>query len=111
MRNLVRTFVTSAACVIVLTVATALTAMADVDQPSQNPTTGQHGSNAGNSCGSPQASVFPGNAASAPGSPFNSSGQAGNVYAGNLGTASTLHANSTAAVSQYDVACLALTTH
>ncbi len=109
MGNLVRTFVTSAACVIVLTVATALTAFADV--PSQNPTTGQHGSNAGNSCGTTQASIFPGNAANAGGSPFNSSGQAGNVYAGNLGTASTLHANSTAAVSQYDVACLALTTH
>jgi hypothetical protein len=27
------------------------------------------------------------------------------VYAGNPGTPSTLHANSTAAVAQYDVAC------
>lgn len=27
------------------------------------------------------------------------------MYAGNPGTPSTLHANSTAAVSQYDVAC------
>ena len=107
MRKLVRTLVTSFACVVVVTVATGVTAMADI----QNPTTGQHGSNAGNSCGTPQASQLPGSAANAPGSPFNPNGRAGKVYAGNPGTASTQHANSTAAVSQYDVACLALTTH
>ena len=32
-------------------------------------------------------------------------------YAGSDGTASLLHANSTHAVSQYDVACLQVTTH
>ena len=51
-------------------------------KPAQNPTTGQHGSNHGFSCT-----------------------QAGTVYAGNPDTASVAHANSTAAVSQYDVAC------
>jgi hypothetical protein len=46
-----------------------------------------------------------GAAASTTGSPFNPNGQAGNVYAGNTGTASAAHANSPNAVSQYDVAC------
>ncbi len=36
---------------------------------------------------------------------------AGSVYAGSDGTASLQNSNSTAAVSQYDVACLQLTTH
>ena len=44
-------------------------------------------------------------AANASGSPFNPNGQAGTVYAGNPGKASQLHANSTAAVAQYDLAC------
>jgi hypothetical protein len=52
--------------------------------------------------------VTPGNSANSPGSPFNPTGQAGNVYAGNPGTASLAHANSTAAVSQYDSACVHL---
>jgi len=57
-------------------------------------------------CGtSRQLSEFPGNAINAKGLPFNPSRQAGTVYAGNPGTPSTLHANRTAAVSQYDVAC------
>jgi hypothetical protein len=37
-------------------------------------------------------------------SPFNPTGQAGNVYAGNPGTASPAHSNSAATVSQYDTA-------
>ena len=106
MRKLLRTLVTSAACVIVLIFATGVTALADIDAPTVNPTTGQHGSNLGNSCGTaPNLMEFPGNAINAKGSPFNPNGQAGTVYAGNPGTSSTLHANSTAAVSQYDVAC------
>lgn len=54
-------------------------------------------------CGSPTAMDFPGNAASSPGSPFNTvSGKAGN----NLGPFQTDgHSNSTKSVSQYDVAC------
>jgi hypothetical protein len=47
----------------------------------------------------------PGNAVSAPGSPFDPTGNAGLNYAGNPGTASSMHSNSTHAVSQYDVAC------
>jgi hypothetical protein len=75
-------------------------------KPAQNPTTGQHGSNHGFSCTNSGAGInTPGNAIAAPGSPFNPSGQAGNVYAGNPGTASAVNANSTAAVAQYDVAC------
>jgi len=105
MPRTIRSLVMAAACGVVLTLGSALPTMAIV-----NPTTGQHGSNAGNSC-TPGVTAFPGSAATAPGSPFNSSGQAGNVYAGNLGTASKQHANSTAAVSQYDVACFALTSH
>lgn len=52
--------------------------------------------------------MTPGSSATAPGSPFNASGQAGVVYAGNPGTASLVNANSTVAVSQYDVACVQL---
>ena len=47
----------------------------------------------------------PGGAGAALGSPFNSSGTATTVYAGNPGTASLANSNSTAAVAQYDVAC------
>jgi hypothetical protein len=75
-------------------------------KPAQNPTTGQHGSNHGFSCTTSGAGInTPGNAINAPGAPFDPSGQAGNVYAGNPNTASAANANSTAAVSQYDVAC------
>jgi hypothetical protein len=107
MRKVFRNFTATAFCVVALTLATGATALAD---GTITPATGQHGSNIGNSCGTAQASVFPGNAANASGSPFNSAGQAGNVYAGNTGT-SSLNANNTATVSQYDVACLSLTTH
>jgi hypothetical protein len=70
------------------------------------PTTGQPGAPA-NTCG-PSNPVTPGNAANSPGSPFNPTGQAGNVYAGNPNTASLAHSNSSAAVSQYDSACVHL---
>ena len=82
----------------------------------QTPTTGQRGTTAGFNCGTSTAPTEPGNAANAPGSAFNepapvgtgSGGVAGGVYAGNTGTASAAHANSTAAVAQYDTACRAL---
>lgn len=44
-------------------------------------------------------------------SPFNPNGQAGVVYAGNPGTASAAHSNSTHSVSQYDIACFQQTSH
>lgn len=61
------------------------------------PGTGQPGQ----SCQNLATSTTPGNAASAPGSAFNTSGVAGTVYAGNAPQNST-NPNS---VSQYDVAC------
>lgn len=64
----------------------------------------------GTTCGSPNASATPGNAANAQ-SPFNSSGQSGTVYAGNPGTASLANSNSPHAVSQYDIACFQAASH
>ena len=85
------------------------TAFARPQSTLQNPmgAPGQKGA-PNNTC--PGTSGTPGaaGAASNPGSPFNGSatpGQAGNVYAGNPGTASLANSNSGAAVAQYDVAC------
>ena len=73
----------------------------------QNPTTGQPGTTAGFNCATPTAPAEPGNAANSPGSVFNETGSgiSGMHYAGNDGTQSLAHAQSTAAVSQYDTAC------
>ncbi len=49
----------------------------------------------------------PGNAASAPGSAFNTSGTAGMVYAGTQ----PQNSNNTHSVSQYDVACYQVSQH
>jgi hypothetical protein len=70
--------------------------------------TGQPGA-PGVTCGSPGATATPGAAVGAFGSPFNPSGQAGAVYAGNPGTASQTHAGSSNAISQYDTACFHVT--
>jgi len=59
----------------------------------------------GATCGSADALMTPGNAVGASGSAFNPDGTAGSVYAGSPGTDSLEHANSSHAVSQYDVAC------
>jgi hypothetical protein len=68
---------------------------------------GQPGASAGNACGvTLNALSTPGQAKSAAGSPFNPTGRAGAVYAGNPGTASLAHAASSHAVSQYDIACV-----
>jgi hypothetical protein len=72
--------------------------------------TGQPGASSGVTCGNGSATSTPGNSMSASGSVFNPTGQAGMVYAGNAGTAS-LNANSPNAVSQYDIACLQVSTH
>jgi hypothetical protein len=61
-------------------------------------------------CGSPDTTQTP-PSVTAKGSPFNSSGTSGTVYAGNPGTASLAHAASPNAVSQYDIACFQLTQH
>lgn len=107
MARLFRNFAASAFCVIALTVATGATALAGGTL--QTPTTGQPGA-PNNTCGTANP-VTPGGSASSPGSPFNPNGQAGVVYAGNPGTASLAHSNSTAAVSQYDAACVRLSSH
>ncbi len=77
--------------VLVLALAFASTALAD------NPPggTGQPGQ----SCQAEPST--PGNAASAPGSAFNTSGVAGGVYAGTQ----PQNSNNPMSVSQYDVAC------
>jgi hypothetical protein len=96
---------TIGACLL-LSSAGAVLGQSPPTKPAQNPTTGQQGSNHGFSCTTSGAGInTPGAANTAGGSPFNASGQAGNVYAGNMGTASAANSNSTASVSQYDVAC------
>jgi hypothetical protein len=80
--------------------------------------TGQPGTSAGVNCGTTSAGTLatPGNASLSPGAPFNepppagtgSGGKAGTLYAGS-GPGSA-HAASGNAVSQYDVACLQVTT-
>ena len=72
---------------------------------------GQPGTGGGN--GSTSCSNFtttPGNSANGQ-SPFNPTGRAGQVYAGNPGTASKLNSNSPHAVSEYDIACFQQTVH
>ena len=71
--------------------------------PSPTGSPGQPGA-PGTTCGSANADSTPGNAANA-NSPFNPDGNAGQHYAGNPGTSSLEHSNSTHAVSQYDIAC------
>jgi hypothetical protein len=82
--------------------------------------TGQPGTTAGVNCGTPGPTgtilATPGNSATSPGAPFNepapvgtgAGGRAGMVYAGSGVSATT--AGSSNAVSQYDVACLQVTT-
>ena len=102
MKNIMASF-TTASCLLLVAAGTAFAA----GKTFQTPTTGQKGAPT-NTC--PGTAGTPGAAGSAsnPGSPFNGSstpGQAGNVYAGNPGTASLANSNSSAAVAQYDVAC------
>ena len=103
MKNIMASF-TIANCLLVAA-GTAFAGPGPSPQQNVGGAPGQNGSNKGNSCGGKLHGPTPGNAANAGGSPFNSIGQAGNVYAGNPGTASLLNSNSGAAVAQYDVAC------
>ena len=97
-----RIIVSLAVGTLLLTAGTAFAA-STTTKPAVNPTTGHRGAPA-NTCGSPGTNT-PGNTVTAQGSPFNANGTAGTVYAGNPGTASLANSNSTATVSQYDVAC------
>ena len=84
--------------------------------PSVGFATGQPGTSANVNCGLGSATMTPGHAAASPGAPFNepapigtgTGGKAGKVYAGSgRNTATPASPN---AVSQYDVACLQVTT-
>ena len=101
MKWLHRARLTAVAAVAILAVAAGIAASALA--------TGQPGAAAGNFCGEGSAALRPGGSMSAKGSPFNSAGRAGEVYAGNPGTASKEHAGSAAAESQYDIACVQAT--
>ena len=99
--KLIRRITFATACAAAIAAFTTAPAFALV-----TPTTGQPGA-PNNTCG-PDNPTTPGNAVNVKGSPFNLNGQAGVVYAGNPNTASLAHSNSTAAVSQYDAACVRL---
>jgi hypothetical protein len=96
----------------VLLIASGAAFAGSTRTPTATPTTGQRGAPT-NTCGASNP-VTPGAAATAQGSPFNTTangglgGTAGLNYAGNPGTASLANSNSTATVSQYDVACVEL---
>ena len=91
---------------IALSLATLMIATVTTASATVSPSTGQPGAPT-NTCGTANPTT-PGGSASAAGSPFNGSGQAGVVYAGNPSTASLINSNSTVAVSQYDAACVQL---
>ena len=92
-----RKFLLALACSAAFAVGTPVAALA-----AATPThTGQPGAPA-NTC--PGTAGAPGGSVTAQGSPFNESGQAGKVYAGNPGTPSLAN-GSGVAVSQYDIAC------
>lgn len=92
-----RKFLLALACSVAFVIGAPAAALAAATPT----TTGQPGAPA-NTC--PGTTGTPGGSATAPGSPFNGSGQAGNVYAGNPGT-SSLANGSGVAISQYDIAC------
>ena len=105
MKRLIVKGITVALLVAALAFPLASPAFADT-----NPTTGQPGASAGVTCfSSPATANAPGGSMNAGGSVFNPNGTAGTVYAGNPNTASLTNAESSAAVSQYDIACLQVT--
>src|SRR5260370_31232067 len=108
MARLGRNFTATAFCVIARSEAAGATGLAS-GETFQSPTTGQPGAPT-NTCGTANP-MPPGASATSPGSPFNAAGQAGVVYAGNPSTASLANSNSGATVSQYDAACVRLSSH
>ncbi len=93
---------------ILLTLGLVSTAFAGNPSPTG---TGQPGAPNNTCFTSTNTASSPGQSKSAGGSVFNPNGTSGQHYAGNDGTASLAHANSSHAVSQYDVACFQVTTH
>jgi hypothetical protein len=99
-------------CLAAITTAGVVAVPASQAWATQSPTTGQPGASNGVTCFSSNATAnAPGNSMNAPGSVFNPNGTSGTVYAGNPNTASVANSNSSAAVSQYDIACLQVTGH
>ncbi len=109
-----------------LTIGTCLllpsTGVVFAENPHMGSSKGQPGTTANVNCGTTSAGTLatPGNANLSPGAPFNepfpagtslTGGKAGQVYAGSSSSPTMLngHASSNA-VSQYDVACLQVTT-
>lgn len=109
MQRVLRTSTAAFACAAIMALGTGLTALADIDAPTSNPTTGHKGA-PNNTCGTSNP-VTPGKAALARGSVFNLNGISTLHYAGNPGTSSLQHSNSTASVAQYDNACVRLSSH
>ncbi len=93
---------------LLLTLGLVSTAFAGNPSPTG---TGQPGAPNNTCFSAPNTASSPGSATNAGGSVFNPNGTSGQNYAGNPGTASLAHANSSTAVSQYDVACFQFTTH
>jgi hypothetical protein len=81
--------------------ARTMTAPTTTTTPRRMTTTTHTTGQPNQSCGSATAPETPGNAAAAPGSAFNPSGQAGTVYAGQQ----PQNSNNPNSVSQYDAAC------
>jgi hypothetical protein len=95
--------------VIAITPALGIAGLAGATPSPNGP--GQPGTGGGD--GSTSCANFtstPGNSASAQ-SPFNPNGNAGLHYAGNPGTSSAEHSNSTHSISEYDIACFQQTVH
>jgi hypothetical protein len=97
MKRLVLAFAVAAA----LALPSAGVALAD------NPHTGGSTGQPSQSCQATSPENTPGNAANAPGSPFNPDGNAGTHYAGTQ----PQNSNNPKSVSQYDVACFQQTQH
>lgn len=99
------TLLASVAMVSAFGTLAALATPSPTANPGQAPGGGQPGA-PGTTCGSPGATVTPGQSGSSTtGSPFNPTGNAGTHYAGNPNTPSLQHSNSPTSVSQYDAAC------
>jgi hypothetical protein len=72
---------------------------------------GQPGTNAGTNCGTPGATMTPGNASMNTGSPFAAGGTSGSVYANAFNGSGSQATTNIHATSQYDVACKQVTAH
>lgn len=101
--------------------ACLLTSAGAVFAATNSNNTGQPGAVSNVTCGTGLATLTPGYAAYANGSPFNQDPSKPKEYAGNAGSPTAAapttgeplpngHANTTTAISEYDVACLNQTT-